>query len=404
MTAYDTEVTPTASGRSGANGLARALPAAARPARQRVEPPPPDVLLVATTGCGSLDLYSQKLAERLAVRRLETDAYRRSAEGFNVPLVSRRSLAGFAFDVRFTRLLRRLDAELLHLPNHHMGRYAIGLRTPYVVTVHDLIRYLDAQGRALYIHRPNARDRLLVRADARGIQQAAAVIAVSQTTKRDLVTHLGVDAERIFVVHEGVDHALLRPTERRLLAEPYVLFVGSEQPRKNLRRLFLAFAVLKRDRRFRALRLVKVGRAGGQEAPFRAQTLAAAAEAGIERDLVFTGRVPEADLAAYYSGAACLVLPSLYEGFGLPPIEAMACGCPVVVSTAGALPEMTDGAALAVEPTDVGALADAMRRVLVDDEVRADLHRRGLRHARAFSWERTARETTAVYRAAAALS
>jgi glycosyltransferase involved in cell wall biosynthesis len=186
-----------------------------------------------------------------------------------------------------------------------------------------------------------------------------------------------------------------RPVERRLLSERYVLFVGSEQPRKNLAAVLAAFAALKRERRLRDLKLVKVGGPGGSEAPFRARTRALVRALGLDEDVVFTEHVPDEDLSAWYSGAACLAWPSLYEGFGFPPLEAMACGCPVVVSSAGSLPEIAGPAALLVEPRDERALAEAIRTLVLDPP--SDLVERGLAHAARFSWERTARETLRVY-------
>jgi glycosyltransferase involved in cell wall biosynthesis len=362
------------------------------------------VRLVTTVGGGSLDTYARCLAEALAgaegVRTLETDVYQRVAELFNVHPLGRLAARAAWEDLRFVRRLRRVR-EPLHLPNHHLARYGRFLAVPYVVTVHDLIRYFDLKGWGPFIHRPNLRDRLYLGLDYAGIRRATALIAVSHTTKRDLVRHLGIPPERVAVVYEGIDHGLFRPVASRLVDAPYVLFVGSEHPRKDLPTLLRALRLLKEQPRFAALRLVKVGPAGGREAPFRRRTLAAVAALGLEpgRDVLFTDRVPDADLPAYYGGAACLVLPSLYEGFGFPPLEAMACGCPVVVADAGALPEIAGDAALVVPPRDPPALARAMAMLLTDADARSALVARGLRRARAFSWERTGEQTLAVYRA-----
>lgn len=350
-----------------------------------------------TIGNGSMDRYSQKLAQHLRVPKLFTDVYQRVAELFNIPCLSPKALKALWWDIRFVHRLRRLG-DAVHLPNHHLGRYALFLRQPYVITVHDLIRYFDLRGYALYIHRPNARDRFYLRLDYEGIRRAPAIIAVSETTKRDLIRHLGIPEERIFVVYEGIDHSLFRPVERRLVDYPYILFVGSEHPRKNLVTLLRALRLLKdRNGRFRDLKLVKVGAAGGAEAPFRLRTLEAVRELGLERDVVFTGTVPDEDLSAYYSGAEAYVSPSLYEGFGFPPLEAMACGCPVIVANAGAQPEVVGDAALVVDPHDPEALAAALEELLTDESLQRDLVQRGLQRAAQFTWERAARETEAVY-------
>jgi glycosyltransferase involved in cell wall biosynthesis len=354
------------------------------------------VTIVVTAGTGSLDYYAQKLAEHLPVRKLVVDTAARSGDLFGHPLLSAAALRRLRTDRTLVRTLRAVDG-VLHLPNHHLGRYGTRLSRPYVLTVHDLIRLFDRDRASPLISRPNTRDRLYLRLDRAGIRRAAAIVAPSQATKRDLVRHLEIPEERITVVHAGVDHDVFRPVEQRAFREPYVLVVGSEHPRKNLATLFRAFARLKGDARFADLKLVKVGSPGSGEAPFRAQTVRAVREAGVEDDVVFVGRREGDDLAACYSGAECFVLPSLYEGFGLPLVEAMACGCPVIVSNVTSLPEVAGGAALLVDPDDARELADAMDAVLTDRVLRADLRERGLARAAEFSWARAARETLAVY-------
>ena len=361
-----------------------------------VEPPIPSVTLVTTLGARSMDKYSQKLAEQLSVPKIRTDIYQQIAESFNSPLLSPAAVRSLLADARFVRTLRRAGTAL-HLTNQHLGRYGRLLSTPYLITVHDLIRYFDHNGRGDFIQRPNRRDRSYLSLDYAGIKKAATVIAVSETTKRDLVRHLAIPEERIFVVYEGVDHALFRPVEGLRLEWPYLLFVGSEQPRKNLPTLLKALKRLKREPRFRDLKLVKVGKPGSGDAPFRRRTLAAVSELGLERDVVFTEYVPDEELVAFYSGAECFVLPSFYEGFGFPPLEAMACGCPAIVSSAGALPEVAGDAALVVDPNDERALAASVREVLSDEGTRTELSRRGLARAAAFSWQRAAAETLEVY-------
>ena len=182
-----------------------------------------------------------------------------------------------------------------------------------------------------------------------------------------------------------------------------MLFVGSEQLRKNLPTLLKALKLMKQEPTLRHVKLVKVGKAGSGDAPFRKQTLAAVAELGLEEDVIFTEYVPDEQLVAYYSGASCFVLPSFYEGFGFPPLEAMACGCPVIVSSAGALPEVAGDAALIVDPRDAEGLAATMRRVLLDTATRNELSGRGLERAARFSWQCAAEQTLAVYERVAAL-
>jgi mannose-1-phosphate guanylyltransferase len=343
-----------------------------------------------------MDLYAQKLAENLDVPKLHTDIYQKVAEQFNIPVLCPAALKAFWQDWQFIRMLNKLDG-IVHLPNQHLGRYGFFLKVPYIITVHDLIRYFDFKGYGTFIHHPNRRDKFYLSLDYKGVKKAAGIIAVSQTTKRDLVKHLGIPEERISVVYEGVDHRLFKPTSRRLVDYPYLLFVGSEHPRKNFGQLLRAFFKLKSERRFKDLKLVKVGKAGGPEAEFRKQTLQVINEMNIARDVVFVDYVANEDLPAYYSGAECFILPSLYEGFGLPPLEAMACGCPVIVSNRASLPEVTGKAAIKINPCDTDDLASAIGMVLTDKRLRQELVSKGLDHAQQFSWEKAARETMEVY-------
>jgi glycosyltransferase involved in cell wall biosynthesis len=179
---------------------------------------------------------------------------------------------------------------------------------------------------------------------------------------------------------------------RYRLPEGYVLFVGSVERRKNLRGLLQAYARLLETDVACPLVIVGTRRRGAGEIGRTLQEL------HLEESVIFTGYVPDADLPAIYTGADLFVFPSLYEGFGLPPLEAMACGTPVVCSNAASLPEVVGDAAIMVDPYDVEGLAEAMLRVLTDADLREHLRRKGLERARQFTWERTARETVAVYR------
>ena len=343
-----------------------------------------------------MDIYARKLAEHLDVPKLYSDIYPKVAEQFNIPALSPAALKALWQDWHFIRKLNKLDG-IVHLPNHHLGRYGFFLKVPYIITVHDLIRYFDLKGYGTFIHHPNRRDRFYLSLDYRGVKKATRIIAVSQTTKHDLVKHLDIPEERISVIYEGIDHQVFKPTSRRLVDYPYVLFVGSEHPRKNLARLLRAFSRLKSQRRFKDLKLLKVGKAGGPEAEFRKHTLQAINELNIPSDVVFTDYVAEEDLPAYYSSAECFILPSLYEGFGLPPLEAMACGCPVIVSNRASLPEVTGEAAVKVDPLRTYSIASALEVVLTDERLKRELVSKGLERARQFSWEKAARETMEVY-------
>lgn len=190
------------------------------------------VVLVTTVGEGSMDRYGQLLAPLIDVARLELDIDGASAGLFNVPSLGAQALRGLVGDVAVIRLLRA-QPGVPHLAHHHLARYAHALGGPFLLTVHDLIRWFDLTRRGLFINAPNARDRAGLRLDYAAARRATAIIAVSRTTRRDLVRHLRIPPERITVVYEGLDHGLFRPTARRLTDGRYVLFVGSEHPART---------------------------------------------------------------------------------------------------------------------------------------------------------------------------
>jgi glycosyltransferase involved in cell wall biosynthesis len=195
-----------------------------------------------------------------------------------------------------------------------------------------------------------------------------------------------------------VNHQSFRPNVRSILPFPYILYVGSERKRKNLERLLEAFALLKKSPDFNDLKLVKVGSPGRSET-FRQMTLRKVKELGLDGEVLFVdSHIADDQLSAYYSSARVLVYPSLYEGFGLPVIEAMACGCPVITSNVSSLPEIAGDAAFLVNPYDVRDICGAIARLLTDDRLRSEFVAKGKVRARIFSWEKTARKTMNLYR------
>ncbi len=354
------------------------------------------MILVVTMGNSAMDMYSQKLAENLDVPQLHTDIYRKCVMSRNISWVSPTAVRTMWYDWCFIRALNKLG-DIAHLPNHHFGRYGNYLNVPFIITVHDLIRYFDLKGYGTFIHYPNFRDRFYFNLDYKGIKKAIRIIATSHSTKYDLIHYLNIPPERISVIYEGVDCKIFQPIPNRRYKEPYILFVGTEHPRKNFVGLVKAFSQLKGEHRFKDLKLVKVGRAGGKEVDFRGQTMEVVEALGLAGEVIFTEFVSARELPAYYSGAEVFVLPSFYEGFGFPPLEAMACGCPVITSNTSSLPEVVGGAGIMVSPYDTDGLAQAIRQVLTDDKLRAELIRRGLEQSKRFSWEETARQTQEVY-------
>jgi glycosyltransferase involved in cell wall biosynthesis len=290
--------------------------------------------------------------------------------------------------------LRRRPVDLLHV-QYTAPPFA---PCPVVVTVHDLsFEHLPET----FKRRSRVQLRLTVRRTARA---AAHVIAPSEYTRQDLIKSYGLDPARVSVVplaaaahFRPVEDAgeLGRVRERYRIAGDYILAVGSIQPRKNLARLVRAYADLRRARgRSNLPQLVLVGR----QAWLYGETLRAVEESGARDSIILTGYVSEADLPALYTGALCFVYPSFFEGFGLPPLEAMRCGVPVLAGDLTSLPEVVGDAGLLVNPLDTGALARALARLVDDADLRRDLRERGLDRARSFDWRHTARMTVEVYR------
>lgn len=237
----------------------------------------------------------------------------------------------------------------------------------------------------------------------RFLRRADAIIAVSECSKRDAVRLQGADPARIQVIYEGVDRRFRPPASsqqvsearcRLGLPERYLLTVGTIEPRKNLITLFEAYAALRASGSGNGPPpLVVVGKRGW----LYEKTLRRVGELGLEKQVIFPGYVPDADLPLVYAGAEFFVFPSFYEGFGLTPLEAMSCGAPVICSNASSMPEVVGDAAILVDPADAAALSRAMGALLEDANLRRGLSEAGPRRAASFTWEETARRTLAVY-------
>ncbi|MBX5451379.1 glycosyltransferase family 4 protein [Thermogemmatispora sp.] len=302
------------------------------------------------------------------------------------------------------RAARHHDVDLLHIPY-----FAPPLRAamPVVVTVHDVIPW------HIPIYRAGAKIEAYMRLIEYAVRRATLIITVSEHAKRDIIDTLKLPAERIRVIYEAAGEEyqpvrdpeqLARARARYGLAEDqrYVFYLGGLDVRKNVPQLVRAFARVYQRLGEPDLRLLISGDPDRQRGPRFSDPRPLAAELGIA-DKVIVRFVHDEDKAALYSGAGLFVFPSLYEGFGLDPLEAMACGAPVVCSNRTSLPEVVGDAALCVDPTDLDALTDAMYAVLSDMKLEADLRARSLRRATQFSWQRTASETLAAYEAALSL-
>ena len=289
--------------------------------------------------------------------------------------------------------LRKLHLDVLHSPDFIPPLYANWIRR--VITVHDLAflryPYLLTKAAARYYGQID-----------RAVRVADHIIAVSQSTRNDLVKLLGVPESKITVIYEAAD-PIFRPLprdesarvirERYDLPPNYILFVGTIEPRKNLNTLLLAYHGLQTRYRVNPPLVI-----AGEEGWLSDEVYSLIDELDLKEHCRFLGHITNDDLLYLYNAARLLAHPALYEGFGLTPLEAMACGTPVVVSNVSSLPEVVGDAALLVDPTDVEAWTVALHRLLTDDTLWEELRERGLRRARQFSWERAARETLSVYK------
>ena len=298
------------------------------------------------------------------------------------------ALASQAF--RIPNLQRHLPpGDIYHATEHLLPRMA--RRT--VLTVHDLI----------FRHLPEThtlRNRAFLNtAMPMFTRRADAIIAVSEQTKRDVVATYGVPEARITVIPEGIDQELFQPActasdlsrDLRQRHGDYLLMVGTLEPRKNHAAAAHALSIL--NQRGRSLKLVVVGGSGWKFSPFNNLV----EDLNLSTRVHFAGRVPDAELPAYYSNARVLLQPSLYEGFGFPILEAMACATPVVSSNRSSLPELAGDYALLVDPTEPIAIANAVEHVLDRPRLRSEMIRGGRKRAATFTWAETARRTADLY-------
>ncbi len=293
---------------------------------------------------------------------------------------------------------RGRDADVNHIIEHGYSHLAFSLdprRT--VVTFHDTM-LSKLRARELPVEAYPRLAMLGNRLNLTAIRRVAAVITVSESSRNDILRFTDCDPSRVHVILEGVSERFRPPNGKGngrgegLDGRPLrILHVGHCGVYKNIEGILRALPLLLARLGPRVV-FVKVG------GPFTRGQLALIDRLGIEQSVRHLGMVPAADLPRVYADADLLLMPSFHEGFGLPVLEAMACGTPVVASNQGSLPEVVGEAGLLVEPTDTEQIAAAAERLLTGDRLRADLRQKGLERARAFTWERTARETLAVYR------
>jgi glycosyltransferase involved in cell wall biosynthesis len=290
--------------------------------------------------------------------------------------------------------LRRIDADLFHAPHYVLPAL---VPCPSVVTVHDVIHLLFPQYLPSRFASHYARAMI-----GRAVAKARLVMTVSQASKKDLLGFFDIDESKVLVIPNGIDPAMTRELTREEIERVRqrfqitgrnALFVGNIKPHKNVERLIAALALLRRDPAFSDVTLIVVGDDISKYPSLRRKV----EEHGLRSHVRFFGFVPEMTLVALYRAADIFVFPSLYEGFGFPPLEAMANGTPVVTSKISSLPEVVGDAALTIDPYSTEEIALAMKTLFQDEGLRARLSSSGRERARLFSWEKAVSQIHATY-------
>lgn len=309
-----------------------------------------------------------------------------------------RSIQGYR---EFRATLQRLECDLVHIPN--LFSVPRALPCPYVMTVHDMLEHMSRAREQSGFWRS-----MHFQLTARVLRKAARIFAVSNFTKSEIEKLFGIPSRRIEVVYNAIDERFLRghasAADRELIANryqvtyPFLLYAGRVSPHKNVVRMIEAFSALKteleKEDAFPNLKLIIIGDDLSGNPDLRRTVV----RSGVKNDVRFLGFVPIEVLRIFYDEAKIFVFPSLYEGFGLPPLEAMAHGTPVVTSNVSSLPEVVGNAAVLVNPENVFEIMRALHRVLLDQTLRDRLKERSYLQAAKFSWEESVRRILEVYR------
>jgi glycosyltransferase involved in cell wall biosynthesis len=305
----------------------------------------------------------------------------------------------------FRAITKRIECDVVHIP--HLFWIPRGLSCPYVLTVHDLLEHMYGSR-----HASSLRRSLHFYLTRRVLRKAARVIAVSQFTKNEIHKLLEIEDDRIEVVYNAIDERFLHghatEADRDLIAQrylvnyPFILYAGAIRPHKNVVRIIEAFSALKselqKDDEYPDLKLIIIGDDLSSHPRLRRTVVRSA----VQNDVRFLGFVPIEVLRIFYDVAKVFVFPSLYEGFGLPPLEAMAHGTPVVTSNTSSLPEVAGNAALLVNPENVFEIRRGLHRALLDPVLRARMKQRGYEQAQRFSWTTSVSRILEIYREVAA--
>jgi len=304
-------------------------------------------------------------------------------------------------NMAFRGIVRRLDCDVVHIP--HLFWMPRGLNCPYVLTVHDLLEHMYGSHNASAFRRS-----MHFYMTRRVLRKAARVIAVSQFTRNEIEKLLAIPDAKIEVVYNAIDERFLHghatEADRELIAQrylvnyPFILYAGAIRPHKNVVRIIEAFSALKselqKEQQYPDLKLIIIGDDLSSHPRLRRTVV----RSGVQNDVRFLGFVPIEVLRIFYDVAKVFVFPSLYEGFGLPPLEAMAHGTPVVTSSTSSLPEVAGNAALLVNPENVFEIRRGLQRALLDPAMRMQMKQRGYEQAQRFSWTSSVSRILEIYR------
>jgi len=319
-----------------------------------------------------------------------------SADNFSKRIISE-SVFSPSHQLFFSITLRKQELDIFHSPHFISPLF---LSCPSVITINDLIPLMFPPSMPSKIGQIYYR-----RTNNKAIRKAGKVITVSESTRRDIIENFNISEKKVQIIYDGVGeefdiiknkNLINRAKERNKISSPYLLNVGNPKPHKNWIRLIKAFASLGSIVKDHQLVLV------GSPDPRYPEITRAIKQLRLEDKVIITGFVKENDMALLYNAADALIFPSLYEGFGLPVLEAMACGTPVVCSNTSSLPEVAGDAALMVDPADKESIAEGIKRILSDKKLRQSLSEKGLKRKGLFSWTKTAQQTLDVYNKAQA--
>ena len=295
---------------------------------------------------------------------------------------------------RYSNLVKNKvkDSNVKHIVYQNLA-YLLNLMNleKTIVTCHDLIPWVYEKNHSQFW-----------KANINGLKKADRIITVSSFSKNEIIEYLKYPADKIHVIPNAVDHSIYykNPDKTILnklnikLEDPIILYVGSEEPRQNVDKLIKSFAKLKKV--LPDAKIIKIGDSNLYGA--REKLLKLITELNLQNDVIFAGSVPENELPQWYNAADLSVYPCAYAGFGLPPLEAMACGTPVITSNTTSLPEVVGDAGIMIDPADIDRISNEMIEVLTNDGLREDMSKNGLKRAKMFNWKESAKKTQEVYK------